>query len=224
MRSLAVTGIALLLVVFVHLLGTCGRSEKDAPITSSTTTSTAPTTTSTSTSTTTTISQSTIDTLPPVEGIGTPTLGYTSSITTVGLDTVHFGMTAAAAQKAAGTPFTPKSPVGDCYMATPNKAPEGITFWIVDGTVERVDIDTPEITTRSGAGIGNTEDRIMGMFGDRMQISPMPDGSGNLLAFVPRDEADKEYRVMFQSDGKHVVRLWSGKLPWVQYLDGCPTD
>jgi hypothetical protein len=226
MRSLSVAGIALVLVTFVLFLGTCSRTEVDTPAptttTSSSTTSTSTTTTSSTTMTTTTLDPASLGTLPPVEGIGSPTLGTSSSLTTVGLDTVHFGMTAAVAQRAAGSRFTPVTPRGECFLVTPDEAPEGITFWIVEGTVERVDIDTDEISTRSGGRIGRTEDWIRQAWPDHIQASPLPDGSGNLLAFVPRDESDREFRVMFQTDGEKVVRMWAGRLPWVAELGGCP--
>ena len=220
MRSLAVAGIALILVAFVLFLGTCGRSGDDTP-TTTTTSSTTSTTTTTTTSTTTTLDPLSLGTLPPVEGIGSPKLGTSSSVTTVGLDTVYFGMTVADAQVAGGSRFTPITPTGPCYLVTPDDAPEGITFWIVDGTVERVDIDTDEISTKSGGRIGRTEDWIRQAWPDHIQTSPLPDGSGNLLAFVPRDDADKAYRVMFQTDGEKVVRMWAGRLPWVGMLGTC---
>ena len=230
MRSLSVAGIALVLVTFVLFLGTCSRTEVDTPAptttTSTSTTSTSSTTTTTSTSstttTTTTLDPASLGTLPPVEGIGSPTLGTSSSLTTVGLDTVHFGMTAAVAQRAAGSSFTPVTPRGECFLVTPDEAPEGITFWIVEGTVERVDIDTVEIGTRSGGRIGRTEDWIRHAWPDHIQASPLPDDSGNLLAFVPRDESDQEFRIMFQTDGEKVIRMWAGRLPWVAELGGCP--
>ena len=227
MRSLSVAGIALVLVTFVLFLGTCSRTGDDTPAptttTSSSTTSSSTTSSSTtSSSTTTTLDPASLGTLPPVEGIGSPTLGTSSSLTTVGLDTVHFGMTAAVAQRAAGSRFTPVTPRGECFLVTPDEAPEGITFWIVEGTVERVDIDTDEISTRSGGRIGRTEDWIRQAWPDHIQASPLPDGSGNLLAFVPRDESDREFRVMFQTDGEKVVRMWAGRLPWVAELGGCP--
>jgi hypothetical protein len=59
------------------------------------------------------------------------------------------------------------------------------------------------------------------MFGERIQATALPDGTGNLLAYVPRDESDKDYRVMFQTDGERVVRFWSGKLPWAGMLEPC---
>ena len=221
MRSLSVAGIALVLVTFVLFLGTCSRTEVDTPA-PTTTTSTSTTSTSSTTTTTTTLDPASLGTLPPVEGIGSPTLGTSSSLTTVGLDTVHFGMTAAVAQRAAGSSFTPVTPRGECFLVTPDEAPEGITFWIVEGTVERVDIDTVEIGTRSGGRIGRTEDWIRHAWPDHIQASPLPDGSGNLLAFVPRDESDQEFRIMFQTDGEKVIRMWAGRLPWVAELGGCP--
>ena len=95
---------------------------------------------------------------------------------------------------------------------------------MVAGTVERVDVDTRTITTRSGAGIGNTEDRIREMFGERIHTTPLPDGSGNLLAYVPMDVADATYRVMFLTNGVQVIRLWAGRLPWAEELGGCPSS
>ncbi len=234
MRAWLVALVGVLFVVVVLMLGTCNPVSEVSEVreTAATTTASpapsrpattaAPAATTTATPAPTTFDPSAIGTLPPIPDLGAPTLGYTSSVSTVGLDAVIFGMTANAAQRAAGTRFTPITPVGECYLATPDEAPEGITFWVVGGTVERVDIDTTEITTRSGAGIGDTEGRIVDMFGDRIQTSPLPDGSGNLLAFVPRDQSDRVFRVMFESDGERIVRFWSGRLPWAAELGGCP--
>lgn len=162
-----------------------------------------------------------IGTLPPIEGLGPPTLDRFSTVSTVGLDNVTFGMTVEGAQRAAGTRFTPITPRGDCFLATPDSAPTGITFWIVGSTLERVDVNTPAITTRSGAGLGDSETRIFELFGERIHTQPLPDGSGNLLAYIPKDTPDRQFRVMFQTDGERVIRLWSGRLPWVEWMTGC---
>jgi hypothetical protein len=163
-----------------------------------------------------------LNNLPPIDDLGAPTIGYTSSVSTFGIDKVFFGMTARTAQLAAGTRFTPITPMGECFLVTPDEAPDGITFWIVGGTIERVDIDTVEIGTRSGGRIGRTEDWIRHAWPDHIQASPLPDDSGNLLAFVPRDESDQEFRIMFQTDGEKVIRMWAGRLHWVAELGGCP--
>ena len=92
----------------------------------------------------------------------------------------------------------------------------------VSGSIQRVDIDTVEIGTRSGGRIGRTEDWIRNAWPNHIQASPLPDGSGNLLAFVPQDESDQEFRIMFQTDGEKVIRMWAGRLPWAAELGGCP--
>tara|TARA_Y100000780_G_scaffold113366_1_gene102262 strand:- start:61 stop:468 length:408 start_codon:yes stop_codon:yes gene_type:complete len=130
-------------------------------------------------------------------------------------------MTVEEAQRAAGTRFTLVTPRGECFLATPDDAPTGITFWIVESTLERIDVDTPAITTRSGAGLGDSEARILELFGERIQPRPLADGSGNLLAYVPKDASDRQFRVMFQTDGERVVRLWSGRLPWAEWMADC---
>jgi len=234
MRGWLAALIGILFVAIVLLLGTCNPTSQIADTTPSTTKAvvatttpvaiTAPVTTVAEPAATTAFDPASIGTLPPIQDLGLLTLDYQSTVSTVGLDEVIFGMTANAAQRAAGTRFTPITPVGECYLATPDDAPAGITFWVVGGTVERVDIDTKEITTRSGAGVDNTETRIIDMFGDRIQTSPLPDGSGNLLAFVPRDQSDKIFRVIFQSDGEKIVKFWAGRLPWAEELNGCPAQ
>ena len=163
-----------------------------------------------------------LGTLAPVEGLGVPTLNAASSVSTVGIDRIMFGMTLHDAQVAAGSQFTPITPVGHCFLVVPEAGQAGLTFWVVAGTVERVDVDTRTITTRSGAGIGDTEDRIRELFGERIHTTALPDGSGNLLAYIPKDVADATYRVMFLSNGLQITRVWAGRLPWAEELGGCP--
>jgi|TARA_B100001750_G_scaffold31326_1_gene21390 hypothetical protein len=163
-----------------------------------------------------------LGTLTPIEGLGVPTLDASSSVSTVGIDRVMFGMTLHDAQVAAGSQFTPITPVDHCFLVAPEAGQAGLTFWVVSGTIERVDVDTRTITTRSGAGIGDTEDRIRELFGERIHTTTLPDGSGNLLAYVPKDVADATYRVMFLSNGLQITRMWAGRLPWAEELGGCP--
>ena len=220
MRTGVAATFGLLLVALIVFFGACaGGQELPPPVITSTTTST--TTTTTSPTSTTPIDPAVLGTLPPITGLGPPTLDRSSTISTVGIDRVTFGMTVEAAQWAAGTQFTPVTPRGECFLATPDDAPTGLTFWIVDSTVERVDVDTPAITTRSGFGLGDTEEQIFAKWPDRIRAEPMADGSGNLLVYVPEDVSDRQFRVIFQTDGKQVIRFWSGRLPWAGWLHGC---
>ena len=190
------------------------------------TTPTSSTSTSTTTSTTTTVqaTTTTITTVPPENPaqFGPPTLSSRSTVSTVGLDSVHFGMTVNDAQKAAGTVLVPAGPTGACYHVVPFDAPEGIVFLVHQGTIERVDINSGPITTRSGVGVGSAESMVTDLFGDRIEREVRVDGTVDLV-FVPRDPGDQNYRVVFNiSDG--VVRAFkSGRLPMVMLDTGCET-
>ena len=154
------------------------------------------------------------------EEIIVPTLGPSSSITTVGLDTVNFGMTVKQAEAAAGTSMIPCAPVSSCYRVTPTDAPDGISFVVHEGTIERVDITDGPITTRSGIGIGTAEDRIIELFGNQIERAINDDSSVDLI-FVPQDEDDAEFRVIFTIRDGVVETFRSGRTPLVLKKSPC---
>ncbi len=143
-----------------------------------------------------------------------PTLGRNSSVSTVGLDTVTFGLTVNQAEQAAGTPMIPCEPVSECYRVSPMEAPEGISFVVHEGTIERVDIASGPITTRSGLGIGTEEARVMDLFGDQVEVVDL-DETTKELVFVPSDESDAAFRVIFTVRDGVVETFRSGRVPLV---------
>ncbi|RMH79140.1 MAG: hypothetical protein D6683_06750 [Actinomyces sp.] len=205
------------LVALLPLAAACGGGGTDEPATAPTTTAsstTAPTTTSTTTTTTTTLE-------PALADLGPPTLDEASHLSTVGLDTVTFGMTVATAQEAAGTALVPLDPLGDCYRVAPVDAPEGIVFVVSEGTIERADITAGPVTTRSGVGIGTPESRVIELFGDRIERQVSADGRVALV-FVPRDPNDAAFRVVFDIDDGVVSSLRAGRVPLVFAEPPCP--
>ena len=50
--------------------------------------------------------------------------------------------------------------------------PEGVSAMIVKGKIARIDVDTGSITTEDGAKIGDTEERIRGIYGDELKVEP----------------------------------------------------
>ena len=205
-----------------------GGREPDAVDGDETTTeTTAPTTTTTTPTATTTIgaTTTTVTTVPPEnpEQFGTPTLSSRSTVSTVGLDTVHFGMTVADAQVAAGTVLVPAGPTGPCYHVVPHDAPEGIVFLVHQGTIERVDVNSGPITTRSGVGVGSPERMVTDLFGDSIERQVRIDGTVDLV-YVPRDPGDRDYRVVFNVSEGAVRALKSGRLPQVMLDTGCESE
>ena len=152
--------------------------------------------------------------------LGPPTLSINSTVSTVGVDTVVFGMTVARAQVAAGAFMIPTGPVGECYGVLPDGGPNGVTFTVIEGTIERVDIDAGSVTTRSGLGIGTPEDVVVDLFGDQIERSVNDDGTVDLI-FVPSDAGDASFRVIFTVSDGTVLRYRSGKMPEILLAAPC---
>lgn len=157
---------------------------------------------------------------PDADDYGPLQINAGSAVSTAGLGPVTFGMTVNAARQAAGTAMIALGPESDCYRVTPHRGPEGFTFLVHKGTIERVDIDSGSVTTRSGVGIGTAEATITELFGDKIQTQARPDGSTDLV-FVPVDLGDRDYRVVFNVVDGAVRSFKSGKIPMVLTDTGC---
>lgn len=205
-----------LVLLLVGLVATsCGDDgdERDAVSTSVTSTSVATTTGPDSEATTTT------DTSPEcradsLEG---------GTISTVGFDDITFGMTVVEAEAESGVCLRPDRPVNqECYRVVPDPGPDGISFLVTEGTIERVDVFGGSVTTRSGIGLGSSEAEVAEQFGVALEVRPHPQGGGNELVLVPTDEADAEFRVVFETNGETVTRYRSGRRPQVDDPLPCP--
>ena len=211
------------LLLIVVLVAACGVSLPSADETSST-----------STSTTTAVAAATSA---PSDG-GTAAASTTTStgappttlaasdpyVTVVGLGSLRVGLTVAEAAEAAGYALVgePETDAA-CYHVTPDDPDlEGVSVLVVDGIVARIEIDPPStITTRSGAGIGLGAAQLEAMFPGRLEtVEYSADGTGG-LAFVPVDEPDADYRVVFGITDGAVSSYRAGKLPAVLLTEGC---
>ena len=145
-----------------------------------------------------------------------------SSVSTVGIDALTFGMTLNQARSALSAEFSPVSEPVDAVCDTyfPTGGPAGVILTVTQGTVERVDITNDSITTRSGAGVGVSEQGLADLFGDRLTTTARP-GGGNTITFTPADASDAEFRVIFETDGSVVTSFRSGRLPQVTLLEPC---
>ena len=92
-----------------------------------------------------------------------------------------------------------------------------------NGTVARVDVLTGPVTTRSGAEIGMTEAEIHNLFPGKIEERQhFYIEGGKYLEFVPVDEADANFRVVFETDSDGVVLTYrAGRLPEVRWVEGC---
>ena len=151
---------------------------------------------------------------------GLPEFTADSSVTTVGIDAVVFGMTINQANEAVGGEFVPIGEANnECFLIRPAGGPLGVQLTVTQGTIERVDITNPRITTRSGAGVGMTEQGLADLFG--ASLTTQPSGGGNQVIFTPSDEGDAQFRVIFETDGETVTSFRAGRVPVVEPTIPC---
>jgi len=144
-----------------------------------------------------------------------------SKVSINGIGPIQVGMTVSQAAQA-GSIRLVKSPGqnNSCYYVNPQGEPQEVGFMVTDGTISRVDVrKNSRITTLSGAKIGDTEARIKSLYPGQIQVTPHKYTNGHYLTFIPKDGSN--YRVVFETDGKRVTEFRSGKLPEVEYVEGC---
>lgn len=143
-----------------------------------------------------------------------------SKVTTVGIDEVFFGMSADEAAEAASTTWIGEaSSTSNCYVVTPDTGPNGVELWIVDGFVERIDIEHPDLRTPSELGVGNTLAELQGQLGERLTDETLEDGTV-VATFTPSDSGDRDFRIIFELVDDSVVRYRTGRVGVIEQPAG----
>jgi hypothetical protein len=147
-----------------------------------------------------------------------------------GIGPIRIGMTVNEASRSAQVKFI-KIPSGGrsedlCSYMKAQEGPKGISVMVSKGRIVRIDISNERITTMRGVKIGDPEGKVFSLYPRQIQATPHPYSSrppynGKYLTFVPRDAADKNYRIIFETSKGHVERFRSGQLPEVEYIEGC---
>jgi len=152
----------------------------------------------------------------PVSAVDLADTAFTNSskVTTVGLDEVFFGMQPDAAADAASTSWTgmPETAAWpNCFAIRPSNGPDGVTFFVVNRTIERVNVSHPSIRTPSGLGVGTQLSELQAALGDRLELEDFGDGT-QIARFVPADESDAAFRIVFELRDGEVFRYRSGRV------------
>jgi hypothetical protein len=155
-----------------------------------------------------------------------------------GIGPIRVGMTVAQAEKSANVTLIEKGGRAgtSCYHLWPKTEPKSLSLMVISPREEnrilrnqdriaRVDIfDNSPITTLRGAKIGDTEARIKALYPGQIKTTPHEytrSQGGHYLTFIPKDAADKDYRIVFETLKGRVTQFRSGKLPEVEYVEGC---
>ena len=145
-------------------------------------------------------------------------------VTERGIGSIIGGMTIDEASTAAGATLIPKdgaAPGSTCmYLEWPG-GPAGVRLMSENARVVRVDVEDSTVTTREGARVGDSAERITTLYDGRVADTPHKYTSGRYLTVTPTSPADSAYRMVFEVENGRVTRFRSGIRPAVEYVEGC---
>lgn len=175
----------------------------------------------------------------------TPELS-SAKLTARGVGLVQIGMTVQEATQATGVPLVtllgsaPETNQSCSYVRLQN-APEGFEFMLNRDRIVRIDLRsqggraeearttttnlTPEvntITTPEGATIGSSETEILALYPEQIEVTNhkyVP--GGHYLTVTPKDAADANYCLVFETDGDRVTYIRAGQRPEVEWVERC---
>jgi hypothetical protein len=149
-----------------------------------------------------------------------------SRLSIYGLGSVEINMSVAQASRVAGTPIVPFKPNPNrvCDYYKPANGPEGVTFMVSEGRIATVEIETNKIVTNKGTKIGDSESLIKSLYpAGEIQTTRLANSEkGKSWIVQPSRFAERNLRLVYVStNGKTVTRLIAGKVPEVNYIEGC---
>jgi hypothetical protein len=112
----------------------------------------------------------------------------------------------------------------ECWYAQPKGFP-GLAFMIQKGSVIRIDVDTPEIKSVHGIGLGATEQDVMRLAraaGSDVEVGVHHyDPNGHYMLVANRQEKARGHLFVFETDGRQVTTFRSGLRQPAQWVEGC---
>jgi len=149
-------------------------------------------------------------------------LDTSAQISTEGIGPILAGMTKKEAEAAGDMKLRSEGYVtGDCGYFETSPLPD-VGFMFNDGTFARVDVMNPDVATLSGVRVGDSEADVYDAYGDNLKREAEfydPENSSN-LTYIPDDPTD-EHRVAFDITNGKVVSIRAGRLPEINYVEGC---
>jgi hypothetical protein len=108
------------------------------------------------------------------------------------------------------------------YLAT-TKVPDQIGLMFQRGRLARIDVWKSGIRTASGAQVGDTEARILELYGARIDVTQhhYPPVGAHYMIFTPADTSDRDYQMLFETDGGKVTQFRVGLKEAVAQVEGC---
>jgi hypothetical protein len=111
-------------------------------------------------------------------------------------------------------------PQARCMHFQAARAP-GMTLVFLNQHLVRIEVDSGATTTAERVKIGATEEQVQAAYSGRAAVTDAAYTGGHFLTVSAPDESDSVRKLVFETDGKRVVRFRSGLTPAVYWIEGC---
>ncbi len=143
-----------------------------------------------------------------------------------GFGPAKFGADEEQVRMAWGHPLDgkPGMPGSTCYFLFPDPpkpGASGIAFMMEEGAFVRYDVDTAAFAAPGNLAVGMQADAVMAAFPGQIEATPHKYVEGQrYLTYTPADGS--QVRLVFEVDDRGKIVRWRiGRLPQVQYVEGC---
>jgi len=156
-------------------------------------------------------------------GLFVSTIAYAQSsgkvITFKGYKNIEIGMTIKSVVNATGIKFDFDTPPekNECTYGYTKSLP-GMYLMLVDGVIARIDVDKGDYTTPEGAKLGDSEAKIKKLYPKREVEGQKYVPEGHYMTFY---SPDKKRAIIFDTDGKKVTAIRVGRMPEIEWVEGC---
>lgn len=116
----------------------------------------------------------------------------------------------------------PEVPLSKCAYLESKTLPDGIGLMFAAGRVVRIDVFKAGLKTASGAGVGDSEERIKQIYPGQLTVEPHHyDPDGHYLNYLPNSVVDHDYGIVFETDGAKVTSFRTGTVAAIALVEGC---
>jgi len=105
-----------------------------------------------------------------------------------------------------------------CSYLRPPNLPPGVSLLFVHDTLVRVDVDSTEVLTEEGVGVGDSEVSLLVRYAGNIRVEAHGVGSHTLYVSKP---ANSTYVLVFETNGNLVQRYKAGRRSVTQAADRC---
>ena len=112
--------------------------------------------------------------------------------------------------------------LNDCAYLSSTAVPKQLGVMFAEGRVVRIDVFYSEIRTASGAGVGDSEEKIKRLYPGRISVEPhfyVP--GGHYLTYHPANPAEKGYGLRFETEDGTVTSFRAGTIAAISLVEGC---